>query len=205
MKKHFAINIGRQIGSGGRAVAKIVSEKLNINVYDRKLLKTASDQTGFSEEHFEKADEESSRNPLRSLIFANLGNGSMAKNYMSNESLFAMQSDAIRQIHEQEDCIFIGRCADYTLRDSDMTLNVFLAATPNDRIRRICNIENCSEDKARSIMNDADKKRSSYYNYYTDKKWGDSSSYDICLNTSTFGYEKCADIIIELAKNKFGL
>lgn len=205
MEKYFAINIGRQIGSGGRAVAKIISDKLHINVYDKTLLKRASDQFGFSEEHFEKADEESSRNPIRSLLFANLGNGGMAKNYMSNESLFAMQSDVIRQIHEQESCIFIGRCADYTLRDSNRTLSVFLAAAQEDRIKRICDIENCSEDKARSIMADADKKRSSYYNYYTGKKWGDSSSYDICLSTTTFGYERCADIIIELVKEKFGI
>lgn len=205
MKKHFAINIGRQIGSGGRAVAKIISDKLQINVYDKKLLKSASDQTGFSEEYFEKADEESSRNPIRSLLFSHLGDGGMTKNYMSNDSLFAMQSDAIRQIHEQEDCIFIGRCADYTLRDSDRTLNVFLVATPEERIKRICEIENCTIEKARSIIADADKKRSSYYNYYTNKKWGDSSSYDICLSTSTLGYEKCAEIIISLAKEKFNL
>ncbi len=205
MKKYFAINIGRQIGSGGRAVAKIISEKLQINVYDKKLLKSASDHTGFNQECFEKADEESSRNPIRSLLFANFSDNGMARNYMSNDSLFTMQSDAIRKIHEQESCIFIGRCADYTLRDSDLTLNVFLAATTEDRIERICSIENCSEDKARSIMADADKKRASYYNYYTGKKWGDSSSYDICLSTSTFGYEKCAEIIIELAKEKFGL
>lgn len=205
MDKHYVICIGRQIGSGGRAVARLISERLGINVYDRKLLKSASDQSGFSEEFFDKADEEKSRRPLRSLFMNHLGGGQMTQNYMSNESIFQLQSDAIKRIHEQEDCIIIGRCADYILRDSDRMLNVFLAADTEKRIASICAHDGCDEKKALTVMTDADRKRASYYNYFTGKKWGDSTSYDMCLNTSVFSNEECADMIIDIARKKLGI
>lgn len=203
MDAHYAINIGRQIGSGGRAVAKLLSDELGINVYDKKLLKSASEESGFSEELFVKADEETSRKRLRSLLLNHLTDGGLTRNYMSNESIFKLQSDAIRKIHSQEDCIIIGRCASYILRNSDRTLNVFLTATPEDRIRRICEHDNCDERKARSLIEDADRKRASYFNYFTGWKWGDSTTYDLCLSTSVFGTERCAEIILDIARKKF--
>ena len=118
-----------------------------------------------------------------------------------------MQSDAIRRIHEQEDCVFLGRCADYVLRDGDRMLNVFIAADMDDRVARICRHagEEMTQSKAISLIEDIDRKRSSYYNYFTGKTWGDSAFYDVCLNSTTFGYEKCADIIVSLAKEKLDI
>lgn len=208
MEKNYAICIGRQIGSGGRAVSKIVAEKLGINVYDRKLLKSAAEQSGFSEEFFEKADEEKTRRPLRSLFMNHLtGGGYMAENYMSNESIFQLQSEAIKRIFEQESCLFIGRCAEYVLRDTGRTFSVFLVATPEDRIRNIIKHDGgeITEKQARSLMEDADRKRSAYYNYFTGKKWGDATAYDMCLSTSVFSEEECADIIIDIARRKLGI
>lgn len=117
MDKHYCICIGRKFGSGGRNIASMVAKELGIKVYDHNLLKTASENTGFSEKFFEEADEEKTRKGLRSLFMNrfNSSNG-FANNYLSNESIFNMQSEAIRKIHEQEDCIFIGRSADYVLR-----------------------------------------------------------------------------------------
>lgn len=206
MDAHYAINIGRQIGSGAREVAAILSSELVISVYDKKLLKSASDESGFSEEFFIKSDEETSRRRLRPLFLLHLSEGGFSTNPISTESIFKLQSDAIRRIHEQEDCIFIGRCANYILRDSDRTLNVFLTATPEDRIRRICNADSsCSERKALKMIEDGDRKRASYYNYYTGTKWGDSSAYDMCLSTSVFGVDGCARIIIDIARTKLSI
>lgn len=189
-------------------MATIVAERLGIRVYDKDLLKKAAQEAGFSEKFFEEADEEKTRKGLRSLFMSrfNSTNG-FSSNYLSNESIFNMQSDAIRKIHETEDCVFIGRCADYVLRDSDRLLNVFIAADMDDRVARVCRHAgpDMTQSKALSLIEDIDRKRSSYYNYFTGRTWGDTAVYDICLNSTTFGYEKCADIIVTLAKEKLGI
>ena len=207
MDKHYCICIGRKFCSGGRNVAAIVAEKLGIKVYDRDLLKTAARNTGFSEKFFDEADEEKTRRGLRSLFMNHLSGNGMSGNYLSNESIFNMQSEAIRKIHETEDCVFIGRCADYVLRDSDRLLNVFISADINDRVDRICRHadEGMTESKALSLIEDIDRKRSSHYNYFTGRTWGDTAVYDICLNSTTLGYEKCAGIIVSLAKERLGI
>lgn len=207
MDKHFCICIGRKFCSGGRNVAAIVAERLGIRVYDRDLLKKAAQNTGFSEKFFDQADEEKTRKGLRSLFMGHLGINGISNNYLSNESIFKMQSEAIRHIHEQEDCVFIGRCSDYVLRDSDRLLNVFIAADTDDRIDRVCRHagNGMTQSKALSVIEDIDRKRSSYYNYFTGRTWGDPSNYDICLNSTTFGYDKCADMIITLAKERLGI
>lgn len=207
MDKHYCICIGRKFCSGGRNVAALVAENLGIKVYDRDLLKKAAQNTGFSEEFFDEADEEKTRKGLRSLFMNHLTSNGLSNNYLSNESIFNMQSEAIRKIHETEDCVFIGRCADYVLRDSDRLLNVFIAADIDDRVARVCRHaeEGMTPSKALSIIEDIDRKRSSYYNYFTGRTWGDTAVYDICLNSTTLGYDKCAEIIVSLAKEKLGI
>ncbi|MBO7589065.1 MAG: cytidylate kinase-like family protein [Bacteroidaceae bacterium] len=207
MDNHYCICIGRKFCSGGRNIAAIVADRLGIKVYDRDLLKKASQETGFSEEFFDKADEEKTRKGLRSIFMNHLTGSGLSSNYLSNESIFNMQSDAIRKIHGQEDCVFIGRCADYVLRDSDRLLNVFIAAGTNDRVNRICRHagEGMTPSKALSLIEDIDRKRASYYNYFTGRIWGDPANYDICLNSSVLGYDKCAGIISALAKERFGI
>ena len=207
MDKHYCICIGRKFCSGGRNVAALVAERLGIKVYDRDLLKKAAQNTGFSEQFFDEADEEKTRRGLRSLFMNHLSSNGLSSNYLSNESIFNMQSEAIRKIHESEDCVFIGRCADYVLRDSDRLLNVFIAADIDDRVARVCRHadESMTPSKALSLIEDIDRKRSSYYNYFTGRTWGDSAVYDICLNSTTLGYDKCAEIIVSLAKDKLGI
>lgn len=207
MDKHYCICIGRKFCSGGRNVAAIVAQKLGVKVYDRDLLKKAAQNTGFSEKFFDEADEEKTRKGLRGLFMNHLSSNGLSNNYLSNESIFNMQSDAIRNIHETENCVFIGRCADYVLRDSDRLLNVFIAADIDDRVARVCrhSDEGMTPSKALSLIEDIDRKRSSYYNYFTGRTWGDPAVYDICLNSTTLGYEKCADIIVSLAKERLGI
>jgi len=208
MDKHYCICIGRKFCSGGRNIAALVAQELGIKVYDRDLLRKAAQNAGFSEKFFEEADEEKTRKGLRSLFMSrfNSSNG-FSSNYLSNESIFNMQSDAIRKIHESEDCVFIGRCADYVLRESDRQLNVFIAADMDDRVARVCRHagDDMTPSKALSLIEDIDRKRSSYYNYFSGRTWGDTAVYDICLNSTTLGYDKCADIIVSLAKDKLGI
>lgn len=205
MDKHFTICVGRQFGSGGRNIAQLVGERLGVSVYDQNLLKTASDNTGFSEELFERADEEQTRKGLRGFFMNHFSGAGMPDNYLSNESIFHMQADSIHKIHENESCVFVGRCADYVLRDSDRLFSVFIAASMDDRIARISRHGNLSQSRALAEIERHDRDRAAYYNYYTGRVWGDPTFYDMCLNSTNLGYGKCADMIVELAKERLGI
>jgi len=204
--EHFAINIGRQIGSGGREIGTKLAEKFNIGYYDRELITIAARESGISKEFFEKADEASTFSIVGGIL--NLGNTNnyQSSNFLYSESLFKIQSDVIQWLALRHDCVFVGRCADYVLRNSPRCLNVFISADIESRINRIVNnYKMTSEDKAMDFIQKTDKKRASYYNYYTNKQWGAASSYHVCINSSEFGVEKTVDFIAEFAKEKLGL
>ena len=113
-----------------------------------------------------------------------------------------MQSEVIRKIAEEGDCIFVGRCADYILRDNADVLSIFVTADFNDRVSRVAEYEGISVEKATEVINGIDKSRAAYYDFYTEKKWGAASSYDICLNSSKLGLDKCLKIVIQIIENK---
>ena len=139
MKNNYCINIGRQLGSGGRQIGQLLSEQLNIPFYDKELIALASKQSGLKQEVFEKADEKK----RFTLTGGFLGlkeptlDGSFSQSYLWNEMLFKIQSDVIKNLARDKSCIFVGRCADYILRDMSNTLNVFISAEFNDRVERV--------------------------------------------------------------------
>lgn len=205
----FAVCIGRQLGSGGKAIGKRLAELYGIPVYDKTLLEMAAQESGVGREFFERADEQASKGFLYAFISGMktpfVGDGAIYDNYLSNDALFKMQSDAIRHIAEKESCIFVGRCADYILRDRPRCANVFISADPADRIRRIREARNVSADKARELMESADKKRASYYNYYSRNVWGAAATYHLCVNSSVLGEEETTRFIKEFIDRKLSL
>lgn len=202
MKDHFIINIGRQLGSGGLQIGRLLSEHLDIPFYDKELITLASKESGLAKEVFEKVDEKR-RFTLTGGLLGNkssiLDDG-FTDNYQWNELLFKIQSDVIRELAREKPAIFIGRCADYVLRDHPYTLNVFICAEQIDRVKRIK--ENCTltEKKALDLMERADKKRAGYYNYYTNKQWGVAESYHLCINSSVLGIEETTRLIEDFLK-----
>ena len=142
MKELFVINIGRQLGSGGKDIGEIIARRLGVRLYDKELLTLAARQSGLCAEFFEKADEKESRSVLSTMIgylrspFA--GDCGGVTSVLSNDALFKIQSDVIRDVAERESCIFVGRCADYILREHPRRVDVFISASEADRIRRIC-------------------------------------------------------------------
>ena len=198
MKQHFIISIGRQLGSGGREIAKKLAERLNIPVYDKKLLELAAKETGLDATVFEDADEKES-NPFMRGIFAlkgvmstyPIGMGSC----IDGDCLFELQSKVMHKLVEKESCIIIGRCAEYVLRDHPSIHSVFITADMKDRIRRIMEHENVNEAKAKEIAEKGDKKRKAYHDYYANSGWGMAETYDLCINSSRLGIEGCVDII----------
>ncbi|MBR5249792.1 MAG: cytidylate kinase-like family protein [Bacteroidales bacterium] len=197
MKTKSCICIGRELGAGGREVARLLSERLSIPVYDKELLTRASLETGLSQEVFEQKDERSFLTTLRTLFSGNIV-GEGAVSVLSEDQLFQWQSEAIRTIASEGPAIFLGRCADYVLRDQPNVLSVFLTANPTDRVARLVASLGITEKEAQECIEKGDRKRASYYNFYTFKKWGAATSYDVCLNTSLFGVERVADLIVNL-------
>lgn len=193
--------IGREFGSLGKQVATKLAERLNIKLYDKELLQQAAKDSGFCEEIFENHDERPTNSFLYSLVMDTYSAGNFSSapflDMPLNHKVFLAQFDSIKKIAEKESCVIVGRCADYALAKEDKCLNIFIRANMDDRIKRISERMDITDNKAKDMIVKKDKQRSSYYNYYTSKKWGDARSYDLCLNTSQISVDDCVDIIIK--------
>jgi cytidylate kinase len=205
MGEKYYINIGRQLGSGGRTIGEKLAGQLGISFYDKELIQIASQESGLGKEFFEQADEK-----VRHSIFGGLldlrgfGADEVYSNYyLSNETLFQIQSDVIRELAEKKSCLFIGRCADYVLKDNPRCLNVFISAGMNDRVKRVAEMEQIPENKARDFIEKMDKKRAGYYNYYSNKVWGAAESYHLCINSSVLGIDETVSFIRQFAEKRF--
>jgi len=169
----------------------------------------AARESGLCAELFEKADEKEAKGVLSTLIgylrspFA--GDDAGGTNVLSNDTLFKIQSDVIRDVAARESCVFVGRCADYILRDDPRCVNVFISADEDDRVRRLCRRHGCTEAEARSMMERVDARRADYYNYYSSRTWGMASTYHLCVSSSVFGDEGTADFILEFAARRLNM
>jgi cytidylate kinase len=195
------ICVGRQLGSGGRIIAKLLAKDFDCQLYDKELLNLAAKESGFSEKFFEENDEQ--KGFLKSL-FQSHGRSvltdSMYSNQFSQESLFQFQSDAIAKAAQEGSCVFVGRCADYVLRDLPNMVSIFITADIDDRIKAVQDYHECDEETARKILTRKESARAAYYNYYTGKKWGCAESYDLCVNSSILGIEETEKIIAEFIR-----
>ena len=198
---NLIISVGRQLGSGGRTIAKMLADEFGCKFYDREVLNLAAKESGFSEEFFEKNDE---RKGFLDQIFHMhvpfISDSSFYDNGLSQENLFRLQSDAIHKAAAESPCVFVGRCADYVLREHRNMVTVFVTADIDERITNVCHRRNCSPDEARKLIESREDTRSSYYNYYTGKRWGDSSSYDLCVNSSLLGLEGTKNFIADFVR-----
>lgn len=200
----MVITIGRQFGSGGRAIGKLVAEKLGIPFYDKELIKKIAQDSGLSHEILDDYDEKPTNSFLYSLSLGayTYGNSFTGIPEMPmSDKIFVIQSDTIKEIANQGPCVIIGRCAESILKDEVEHLSVFVHANFDYRIKRVSEYEKIRHDQAAELIRKTDKKRASYHNYYSELKWGDATSYDICLN-SCIGIENAAQLIIDCAKMK---
>ena len=206
MKNNLIITIGRQFGSGGREVGRIVAELLGINYYDKELILEASKASGLCTECFERVDEKAPNRFLNALSMGWIsGASSMPTGGWSDEMIFKVQSDVIRDIADKHSAVIVGRCADYILRDYPGCVSVFIHANEEDCVRRIiARNSGVSESEARTLAQKRNKIRASYYNFYTDKTWGDGATYDLCINSSTLDSQAVAELIVDFAKRKMG-
>ena len=197
------INIGRQFASGGRYISKKLCEEFGCKYFDKEILDLAAKESGFSPDVFKKSDEKKSFvHTLFHLHAPMLSDDNFYNNKFTEESLLKFQCDAIQKAASQGNCLFIGRCADYVLRDEPNMVSIFLAADMKDRISRTMERYNMDEESARKTISKKDNTRASYYNYYTGKKWGAAESYDLCINTSIFGLDETAEFIADFIRKR---
>ncbi len=192
----YVITIGREYGSGGRFIAKLVAERLGISFYDNELITEACKESGLSPAILETYDEKTD------------GFFSVAGMYSYDMSLsqkvFLAQFDAIKKIAENESCVIVGRCADYVLKDNENLVSIFICAPMDEKVKRVTEYYGINPDKAVSTITKKDKKRRGYYNYYTDLDWGKAANYDMCIN-SKLGIEQCVNLIVQYVKERFNL
>lgn len=194
----ICIVINRQYASGGREVARILSERLSIPFYDGRLLQMAAEEYGLSHGVLKDYDEKKMGSLLYSVA---VSAGASSNQQMLPYAIFQAQSETIRRLADAGSCILIGRCADYVLRDHCKFLNVFIYSTSMEaRVKRAVEVDGVAEKDAISYITKKDRQRKEHYNFHTDKQWGKMTEYDICLNSSAIGYEACADAIIDVLK-----
>lgn len=204
MKKNIVITIGRELGSGGREIGKLIADKLGIAYYDKELLSVAAKESGLCEEFLEQHEEAPTKSFLYSLVMGVSGytNGTFT-NVPFEQKVFLAQFDAIKKVADEGSCVIVGRCADYALEERDNVFSVFIHAPKDYRVKKISKDQNISINEATDIVNKTDKRRASYYNYYTNKRWGASASYNMSIDGSLFNKDELADIIVKVATKYF--
>ena len=187
MAKRTIITIGREYGSGGREIGSRLAQEMGLAYYDKELLVLAAKESGIAQELFEHNDEM----PVNSLLY------SLSVHPYSAGSLPGMQ-----KIARQEDCVIVGRCADYALRSYPGCLNVFIHAPLPYRIERVCKRNGLDTSEAKERILKTDKKRASYYNSYSDRKWGSLQSYHLSFDSSLLGVESSVALIRQFVQSR---
>ena len=204
MSDNIVITIARQYGSGGREIGEKVAEALGIKHYDENLITLAAREGNLDETVASKADESAANSLLYTLALgSNFFGSAMNFGYKPplNDKLFLLQSDVIRRAAEEGSCVIIGRCADYVLRDHPKRLSVFVYGDlPHRKARVMERHEGLTEAQAIDLINKTDRRRSSYYNFYTGNKWGKYDNYHLAVNSSLLGIDKTAEMIADAAK-----
>ena len=204
--KHIIICVGRHLGSGGHDIARILALDFNAKYYDQELLNLAAKESGISEKFFEQNDER--RGFFRSLFHmqaSHVGDNNLYNNDFSQENLFKFQSDAILKAADEGSCVFVGRCADYVLRERQDVVSVFVSASKRFRIDQIMAKKNMDAPSANRYIKQRESQRASYYNYYTGKKWGSAESYDLCIDSSVLGLQATEKFIADFIRKRFNL
>lgn len=199
------LTIGRQFGSGGRYIGKMIADKLDVPFYDRDLIVLASEKSGVNQQLLEDADETATNPFLYSFAATTFVPGSrisLPTEISINDQLFFAQADIIKKAANEGPCVIVGRCADYILRERDDCVNVFIHAPIAARIERATTLYGIRPEHAKNTLHKTDKKRASYYNYYTNLDWSDINNYDLSINSAALGVEKTTDVIIDFARLK---
>lgn len=208
-KQNFVITIGRQFGSGGRELGQALARRFGIAYYDKELLANAARKAGMSAEVFERNDERMPNLMGSSLSFS-MGYGQLpwySGTAMMTDSIYNALADVMHGVAEEGPCVIVGRSADYVLRESHVPhVSLFVHAPIDERVRRIISRCDKSDAKtARALAEKTDKLRAAYYNFYTDKRWGDAPTYDFTFDSSVMSMDDICDLVALYIRRRFGI
>ena len=198
------ITIGRQYGSAGHEIGEKVAKYFEIPFYDKSILTRAAKDSGFCEEMIKNHDERPTNSFLYNLVMDTYSFGYNSSSFVDmpiSHKVFLAQFDTVKKIADEGPCVIVGRCADYALSDYDNVLKLFIYANEDDRSKRLMQRFSIDEKEAKDLMFKTDKRRASYYNYYSSKKWGRAESYDLCINSSLLGTDGTVKLIIQAVED----
>lgn len=198
---NLVITIARQYGSGGHDIGIKVAKALEIELYDRELITMAAQRSGLNSDALHNVDERATNSLLYTLAMGSsfYGHPNTGFDMPVNDKLFVAQSELIREIAEKSECVIVGRCGDYVLRNHDKLLSIFVYAPLESRIKRIAERHNLGYDAAKELIAKTDKRRINYYNFYTGRKWGKFDHYHATLDSHLLGIDGTAELIADMA------
>ena len=200
MNNNLIITIGREYGTGGREIGQKLALRLGVPFYDRELITRAAKKNGFDEKLFEQLDKRATNSFLYSLTMF----GSVGLNGMSlTDQLYLAQSNIIREMAEDSSCVIVGRCAEYVLKDYDNVLSVFIHAPHEYCMEQAAKKQSMGSKELERYIQKIDKHRADYHKYYTGLDWTDARNYDLCLDSSKLGFERCVQEIMSYINVRF--
>ncbi len=204
--ENVVITIARQYGSGGKTIGKMLAEKLDIPWYSRDILKMASEESGINEQLFMQFDEKL-RKRLFKRISPDIYTGGLippeSSDFVSEKNLFNYQAEVIKRLAKTESCVIIGRAADFVLKDYPNVVSVFVHGSETFNLARAMEQNSMTEEEMKKFIAKTDKYRAEFYRHYTGREWTDARNYDLCLNSSRLGFEKCLEEIQAYIKVRF--
>ena len=201
MKNPLIITIGREYGSGGREIGQAIAKALGIAFYDKQIISLAAKKSGLSDEFIANNEQRMRGGLMHNLAAASAYSGGFfSSQYLPlSESIFISQAQVIRDIANKESAVIVGRCADYILDGRKNTINIFIHAPQEERVKRIMKLHNIDEATAIKEIQVSDKERGNHYFRYTDRKWGKAQNYDLCINSALMGVEKTVEMLVDMA------
>jgi len=192
------ITIARQYGSGGKTIGGMLAKEMGINCYNREILRMASDDSGINEKLFHQADERLKSSPLFNIT-KKIYKGQLippdSDDFVSNDNLFNYQAKIMKELAEHESCVIVGRCADFVLKEYPNVVSVFIHAPKEYCMQQALERSSMGVKEMEKYMAKRDKYRGEYYKHYTGHEWNDARNYDLCLDSSKLGFQKCVAAI----------
>lgn len=198
------ITIEREYASGGREIGQKVAQELGIPFYNREILEMASERCGVSVEYLASAEEAAPKSFLYTLMLSSNPTHSIEDNLPLSDKVYIVETNIIRELAEKEDCVIVGRCASYILRDMDRMFSTFIYADKETRVKRAVESYGIEPRRAEAMLRKSDKRRETFYSINTGGNWYDKSNYSLCLNSGVLGIDLCAEMIVNAVKKTVG-
>lgn len=203
---NVVITIARQYGSGGKTVGEMLAKEMGIPFYNDNLLKMASEESGISEQLFRQMDEKL-KNSLFKRMSVDIYTGELippeSSDFVSEKNLFNYQAEIIKRLAKTQSCVIIGRAADFILKDYPNVVSVFVHGSETFNLARAMEYNSMTEEEMKKFIVKTDRYRADYYKHYTGREWTDARNYDLCLNSSKLGFQKCVEEIQAYIKVRF--